>query len=248
MREPLVLALPPKHRLAAKSRIPLSALANEAFVLPPRDVVPVFHDAILRLCREAGFVPHAPHEADHLQMIIAMGGIRRRGWTRANRRPQVHAAPCCIAHSTLRLTIWKSRSHGVKPTSHRRSPRLSWTFAEHSHNDRARAPGERVRGGRALRSRRHAALAPYMFTALIERLADSCTSVAACIAAARRCATSAFALMRRRSTTTRMTPAVASRGGGSLNLHLRVEIAHFAEYFRSRASDLGTESTAPRNL
>lgn len=54
------------------SRIPLSALAKEAFVLPPRDVVPVFHDAVLRLCREAGFIPHTPHEADHLQMIVAM--------------------------------------------------------------------------------------------------------------------------------------------------------------------------------
>jgi DNA-binding transcriptional LysR family regulator len=74
VREPLVVALPPKHRLAAKARIPFSALANEAFVLPPRDVVPVFHDTVLRLCREAGFVPHAPHEADHLQMIIAMVG------------------------------------------------------------------------------------------------------------------------------------------------------------------------------
>jgi DNA-binding transcriptional LysR family regulator len=41
-------------------------------VLPPREVVPVFHDAVLRLCREAGFIPHAPHEADHLQMIVAM--------------------------------------------------------------------------------------------------------------------------------------------------------------------------------
>jgi DNA-binding transcriptional LysR family regulator len=70
--EPLVAALPPKHRLAAKSRIPVSALANEPFILPPRDAVPLFHDAVLKACREAGFVPHAPHEADHLQMILGM--------------------------------------------------------------------------------------------------------------------------------------------------------------------------------
>jgi DNA-binding transcriptional LysR family regulator len=72
VREPFIVALPPRHRLASKSRMPLSALANEPFVLPPRDAVPVFHDTILRLCGEAGFVPHAPHEADHLQMIVAM--------------------------------------------------------------------------------------------------------------------------------------------------------------------------------
>jgi DNA-binding transcriptional LysR family regulator len=74
VREALVVALPPDHRLAARSRIGLAALAEEPFVLPPRDAVPVFHDAILRLCREAGFVPNAPHEADHLQMIVAMIG------------------------------------------------------------------------------------------------------------------------------------------------------------------------------
>jgi DNA-binding transcriptional LysR family regulator len=72
VREPLVVALPLDHRLAARSRIGLASLAAESFVLPPRDAVPVFHDAILRVCREAGFVPNAPHEADHLQMIVAM--------------------------------------------------------------------------------------------------------------------------------------------------------------------------------
>jgi DNA-binding transcriptional LysR family regulator len=72
VREPLVIALPPGHWLAARSRIPLTALAEEALVLPPRETVPVFHDTILRACREAGFVPHAPHEADHLQMIVSM--------------------------------------------------------------------------------------------------------------------------------------------------------------------------------
>jgi DNA-binding transcriptional LysR family regulator len=48
IREALVVALPPKHRLASRSRLPLSALGNELFILPPRDVVPVFHDAVLK--------------------------------------------------------------------------------------------------------------------------------------------------------------------------------------------------------
>ena len=70
--EPLVVALPPKHRLASRKRLPLSALANEPFILPPRDAVPVFHDAVLKACRGAGFVPHSPHEADHLHMVLGM--------------------------------------------------------------------------------------------------------------------------------------------------------------------------------
>ena len=70
--EPLVVALPPKHRLASRTHLELSALANEPFILPPRDVVPVFHDAVLKACRGAGFIPHSPHEADYLYMILGM--------------------------------------------------------------------------------------------------------------------------------------------------------------------------------
>jgi len=70
--EPVVVALPKKHRLAAKQVIPLSALARESFILVPRESVPVYHDIVLKACREAGFVPDAPHEADNLQMIFGM--------------------------------------------------------------------------------------------------------------------------------------------------------------------------------
>jgi DNA-binding transcriptional LysR family regulator len=74
--EPLVVALPPKHRLASQSRVRLSALANEPFILPPRETVPVFHGVVLKACREAGFVPHPVHEVDQLHMalrIVAAG-------------------------------------------------------------------------------------------------------------------------------------------------------------------------------
>jgi DNA-binding transcriptional LysR family regulator len=70
--EPLFAALPRTHRLAARHRISLAALANEPFVLPPRHVVPVYHDIVLKACRDAGFVPHSPHEADQLPMLLAM--------------------------------------------------------------------------------------------------------------------------------------------------------------------------------
>jgi DNA-binding transcriptional LysR family regulator len=72
IREALVIALPPKHRLASRSRLPLSAMANELFILPPHDVVPVFHDAVLKACPAAGCIPHAPHEADHLHMVLGL--------------------------------------------------------------------------------------------------------------------------------------------------------------------------------
>jgi DNA-binding transcriptional LysR family regulator len=72
IKEPLVVALPTDHPLTRRWSVPLRALANEPFVFVLRDAVPVFHDAVLRMCREAGFVPNAPHEVDQLQMMLAM--------------------------------------------------------------------------------------------------------------------------------------------------------------------------------
>ena len=72
LREPFVAALPARHRLARKKSVALSALAEEPFVLPPRQTVPVYHDLVLRACREAGFIPNAPHEADHVLLMLGM--------------------------------------------------------------------------------------------------------------------------------------------------------------------------------
>jgi DNA-binding transcriptional LysR family regulator len=68
--EPLVAALPHRHRLAGKSAISLSALADEEFVMTSREQVPVYHDFVLKACREAGFVPNATHETDHFYMLL----------------------------------------------------------------------------------------------------------------------------------------------------------------------------------
>lgn len=71
-REPMIVAMRLKHPLARKVGISLSSLANEPFVLPLQAAVPVYHDFILKACREAGFVPNAPHEADHLHLVLGM--------------------------------------------------------------------------------------------------------------------------------------------------------------------------------
>jgi DNA-binding transcriptional LysR family regulator len=72
LSEPLVVALPREHRFASQRRLRLSALANEPFILPPREIVPVFHGVVLKACREAGFVPHAVHEVDQLNMVLGL--------------------------------------------------------------------------------------------------------------------------------------------------------------------------------
>src|SRR2546423_10306687 len=55
----MVAALPSGHRLAAgtKSRLPLSALEGEIFILYRRPLGPGLYDAIIAACQRAGYSP-----------------------------------------------------------------------------------------------------------------------------------------------------------------------------------------------
>jgi DNA-binding transcriptional LysR family regulator len=72
--EPLILAVPYKHRLASKRSVSLASLADEPFVLTSREFVPVYHDIVLKTCREAGFLPNAFQEADQLHVLLHFVG------------------------------------------------------------------------------------------------------------------------------------------------------------------------------
>ncbi|HET8648107.1 MAG TPA: LysR family substrate-binding domain-containing protein, partial [Vicinamibacteria bacterium] len=74
MSEPLLAALPARHRLAARERVAISDLGAELFILPPRTAVPILHDLVLKLCRDAGFVPNVAHEIDHPSMVLGLVG------------------------------------------------------------------------------------------------------------------------------------------------------------------------------
>lgn len=72
--EQLMAAVPPRHRLAGKDTISLASLAHEGFVLTSREHVPVYHDIVLKTCRQAGFVPNCLHEVDHLYLLVGFIG------------------------------------------------------------------------------------------------------------------------------------------------------------------------------
>lgn len=57
--ECLVVALPEQHPLADEPEIPLHALSNEPFILPPQHQVPGCHSQIMKACHRAGFSPKA---------------------------------------------------------------------------------------------------------------------------------------------------------------------------------------------
>ena len=71
-REPLVAVLPAKHPLARRKRVPLVELADEAFIGFRRDLAPSLHDAITRMCMDAGFAPSFVTEASEWYTIVSL--------------------------------------------------------------------------------------------------------------------------------------------------------------------------------
>ncbi|MFF2089276.1 LysR substrate-binding domain-containing protein [Paenibacillus sp. NPDC058174] len=70
--EPIVIALPKHHHLAARDEIHLSDLAKEPFVVLNRNDSPMMFDAFVLFCRQAGFSPNIVQEAASDQAVIGL--------------------------------------------------------------------------------------------------------------------------------------------------------------------------------
>jgi DNA-binding transcriptional LysR family regulator len=64
-REAVVALLSAHHALAGERPIPLRALADEGFVIFPRELAPRLYDTLVGLCRHAGFEPNVRSESFH---------------------------------------------------------------------------------------------------------------------------------------------------------------------------------------
>lgn len=71
-QEPLVVALPEKHRLSSHSNIAINDLANEEFIMPLRQVVSGLSEQIYSLCAQAGFAPKVAQEATFMVTILGL--------------------------------------------------------------------------------------------------------------------------------------------------------------------------------
>ncbi len=72
-RERFLAALPSRHRLArARGRIAMRELANEAFVMAPREIAPGLHDIVSALAARAGFAPRVAQEAIQMQTVVSL--------------------------------------------------------------------------------------------------------------------------------------------------------------------------------
>ncbi|GCE05670.1 LysR family transcriptional regulator [Dictyobacter aurantiacus] len=71
-QETLIVALSDTHPLAALERIEVFALAQENFIMFPRQQGPGLYDQIISLCRQAGFSPKIVQEAIQMQTITSL--------------------------------------------------------------------------------------------------------------------------------------------------------------------------------
>ena len=70
LREPLVVALPESHPLAARKALPFDRLAAEPLVIFPRAIAPSLFDAIVGHYRAQGATPAIAQEAIQMQTIV----------------------------------------------------------------------------------------------------------------------------------------------------------------------------------
>jgi DNA-binding transcriptional LysR family regulator len=70
LTEDLLVALPFGHPLAAKAAIPLTAIADQGFILPLRPTAPGLYDMTIAACQRAGFSPRVTHEVGEFPPLL----------------------------------------------------------------------------------------------------------------------------------------------------------------------------------
>jgi DNA-binding transcriptional LysR family regulator len=75
--DPVVVAVPDDHPLAARREVALADLADVAMIMIPRSHEPELFDHYVALCRSAGFSPRVAHEVDrtHVGVGLVAGGL-----------------------------------------------------------------------------------------------------------------------------------------------------------------------------
>ena len=72
-REPLLAALPARHPLARRrGLVSMASLADQPFILFPRELAPGLYEDIVSFCRSAGFSPRVEQEAVQMQTILSL--------------------------------------------------------------------------------------------------------------------------------------------------------------------------------
>lgn len=71
-REPLLLALPSGHPLAARKSLRLAEVADDAFISQPRELAATLYDRLVKLAAKAGFKPRIDQHAQQINGLLAL--------------------------------------------------------------------------------------------------------------------------------------------------------------------------------
>ena len=71
-REPLLLALPSGHPLAARKSVRLAEVADDAFISQPRELAATLYDRLVKLAAKAGFKPRINQHAQQINGLLAL--------------------------------------------------------------------------------------------------------------------------------------------------------------------------------
>lgn len=70
--QPWVVCLPAAHPLAAEASLGLAQLQGQDLVVVSRTVSPDYHERVLMLCEQAGWLPQVVHELRHWLSVVSL--------------------------------------------------------------------------------------------------------------------------------------------------------------------------------
>jgi len=114
--EPFVACVAQQHRLAAATRIRLSQLRHDEFVLFSRKSSPDYFESIVSTCLSAGFLPKVRHEVAHWLSVVSFvaNGMGTALVPRTLQNSQLHGARFIPLKEPTILSetwcVWKSPS------------------------------------------------------------------------------------------------------------------------------------------
>jgi DNA-binding transcriptional LysR family regulator len=119
--EPVIALLAGSHRLSASREIGLGVLADESFLLFPRELAPRLYDFMISLCRRAGFEPIVRGESFHsgweLQILADVDVVALAPASVALELPEGISAALITEPPAQLETVIVSRKNDPSPTN-----------------------------------------------------------------------------------------------------------------------------------
>lgn len=103
LSEPFVCCLPSGHALARKRVLAPADLRSQPFVLFSREASPDYHERILSICADAGFLPEVRHEVRHWLAVVSL----------VSQGMGVALVPQAMRHSALRGAVFRPLDRAV---------------------------------------------------------------------------------------------------------------------------------------